>query len=377
VVKEFLRKFEAPALRRSALACALFCTGACNAIFGLDDLTVGPADAGSGPSSGTGTGCVPECPSTEGSCVDPVCDMGACSTTPKAAGAPCTADGGTVCDGKGACVQCMKGSDCPSGVCNANECMPIECTNGTKDGTESDVDCGGNCPGCSPGKTCGAGLDCLSGVCTSGTCQTPTCVDGVKNGSETDVDCGSNCPGCAAGLDCVMNTDCASGICDVAVCAGASCTDGLQNGGESDIDCGGPCAGCPDGGACVDDVDCESGLCKTLVCSLVNGCAPATATDLTGMATVTVTFGAQSYNPKCYKVTAGTMVTYSGNFVGHDLYGGEVVGTTEIPDPTSPFMPPTSSGNSKTFTLATPGDYPFYCGPHGDNGMNGAAFVVP
>src|SRR5690242_2058603 len=39
---------------------------------------------------------------------------------------------------------------------------------------------------------------------------TPTCTDGVKNGDETDVDCGGSCSNkCAVGKGCGTATDCA------------------------------------------------------------------------------------------------------------------------------------------------------------------------
>ena len=41
-----------------------------------------------------------------------------------------------------------------------------------------------------------------------------TCSDGARNGFETNVDCGgSECPGCALGLPCTDNNDCDSGFC--------------------------------------------------------------------------------------------------------------------------------------------------------------------
>lgn len=42
----------------------------------------------------------------------------------------------------------------------------------------------------------------------------PTCTDGVRNGNESDVDCGgSQCGGCAVGGACRANGDCQSRIC--------------------------------------------------------------------------------------------------------------------------------------------------------------------
>lgn len=43
----------------------------------------------------------------------------------------------------------------------------------------------------------------------------PTCTDGIKNGQETDIDCGgTTCPACPTGDKCVLQTDCAVGGCD-------------------------------------------------------------------------------------------------------------------------------------------------------------------
>jgi len=107
------------------------------------------------------------------------------------------------------------------------------CTDGVKNGAETDVDCGGGtCPACANGKTCLAGTDCASGVCTNGVCVAPaaTCTDGIKNHGETDVDCGGpNCPGCADGKTCAAGTDCASGRCVTGTCTakladGQSCS---------------------------------------------------------------------------------------------------------------------------------------------------------
>ena len=111
----------------------------------------------------------------------------------------------------------------------------------------------------------------------------------------------------------------------------------------------------------------------------VNGCVD--AADLTGHAAVTIEFGGAHgfhYAPACFRVSAGTRVTFSGAFGEHPLVGGEVTdSTTKVPDPASPFAPRTASGTTKTFTLATPGAFPFYCDNHALVGMKGAAFVSP
>ena len=94
------------------------------------------------------------------------------------------------------------------------------CSDGIKDGTETDIDCGGaTCPKCASGLHCLSGNDCLSGVCSGGICQVPSCSDGVKNGTETDVDCGgASCPKCTGGKNCIVNTDCVSNSCVTGHC---------------------------------------------------------------------------------------------------------------------------------------------------------------
>jgi hypothetical protein len=74
------------------------------------------------------------------------------------------------------------------------------CSDGVKNGSETDVDCGGSCSTkCQNGKVCAGNVDCVSSLCSGGICQAaPSCTDGIKNGTETGVDCGGSCPACAA-----------------------------------------------------------------------------------------------------------------------------------------------------------------------------------
>jgi len=44
------------------------------------------------------------------------------------------------------------------------------CSDVTKNGTETDIDCGGGCDKCADSKACKVASDCLSGVCTGGKC---------------------------------------------------------------------------------------------------------------------------------------------------------------------------------------------------------------
>jgi hypothetical protein len=47
---------------------------------------------------------------------------------------------------------------------------PASCTDGLRNGTETDLDCGGACAACAVGRTCMAARDCVNGTCFAGTC---------------------------------------------------------------------------------------------------------------------------------------------------------------------------------------------------------------
>ena len=81
---------------------------------------------------------------------------------------------------------------CAAGVCQAPS-FGDRVTNGDKTG----ADRGGTCPPCSPGMACLVAKDCASLSCDSSQhlCVDPGCTDMTKNGQETDVDCGG--PSCA------------------------------------------------------------------------------------------------------------------------------------------------------------------------------------
>lgn len=101
-------------------------------------------------------------------------------------------------------------------------CVPVTCTDGFKNGAETDIDCGGTCAAkCADNKTCSIAADCVSGVCnsTAKTCTPASCTDTVHNGSETDIDCGGTCATkCASGKACSVTADCATGVCFGSVC---------------------------------------------------------------------------------------------------------------------------------------------------------------
>jgi hypothetical protein len=205
-------------------------------------------------------------------CTVPTCDpSGMVQSDPAPAGTRCDSTaGGQACDGAGNCLQCLTASDCPAGLACVQGRCANGCTNRTKDGQESDVDCGGGaCPACADGKACAEGSDCASQVCDgrSRTCVAATCADHVTDGSETDTDCGGGaCPTCADGAACARNADCASGECNPAAlrCVPSLCDDQKTDGDETGVDCGGPtCAPCPIFQTCLTNQDCRSNNCES------------------------------------------------------------------------------------------------------------------
>jgi plastocyanin len=106
--------------------------------------------------------------------------------------------------------------------------------------------------------------------------------------------------------------------------------------------------------------------------NLVNGCSEATALDRTGEATVSISEiqAWQIPHQVCVIVDAGTSVEWDGDFTVHPLSGG-VVGS---PDPSSPITDSDQSGASTSVTLATAGEYPYFCTVHGSS-MQGVIYA--
>lgn len=217
-------------------------------------------------------------------CKGGVCVAPTCSDTTKDGMETDLDCGGPDCakcaDGKG----CAGAGDCTSGVCTgttAKTCAVPSCTDSARNGAETDLNCGGGtCPTCADGKMCMKGGDCASGVCAGGLCAAPACDDTVKNGTETDLNCGGpKCAKCANGKVCAAAGDCVSGVCTgttTKTCAVPSCTDGVRNSNETDVDCGGSCTpmfGCNAGQMCAVPTDCKSSSCTaaTMTCA-IGGC---------------------------------------------------------------------------------------------------------
>lgn len=103
---------------------------------------------------------------------------------------------------------------------------PNHCRDRRVDSDESDVDCGGSCQKCWDNKTCVVAADCQSNACAGGppgSCSAATCSDGVRDGYESDIDCGGVCGGCGTGKVCAADSDCVSSNCDGGIATLGSC----------------------------------------------------------------------------------------------------------------------------------------------------------
>jgi hypothetical protein len=217
-----------------------------------------------------GAGCLSDGECSSAFCVEGVCCDSPCSGTCQAC---------NLGSSPGVCGNVAAGqqdSGCAGGTvaCNGLGACMDRCADGVKDGAEPDIDCGGSCAvKCGNGKACFSDTDCSTGFChpTGHACAMPSCSDGARNGGETDVDCGGPCVAkCGPGKSCFADGDCASAHCYVAgggagsaTCHADLCSDGAQDGGESDIDCGGSCgAKCAVGQSCLAAVDCASAWCS-------------------------------------------------------------------------------------------------------------------
>jgi cohesin domain-containing protein len=150
----------------------------------------------------------------------------------------------------GGCGNICNQNNSSSASCNGMTCL-YTCKAGfgdcnaaapDTDGCETPLDTAANCGACA--NACAPGATCTGGACVS----TSSCTDGVKDGSETDVDCGGGvCPACPIGKSCLVNGDCQSQTCSGGFCQQAStCSDGVKDGDETGVDCGGKvCPPCP------------------------------------------------------------------------------------------------------------------------------------
>lgn len=106
----------------------------------------------------------------------------------------------------------------------------------------------------------------------------------------------------------------------------------------------------------------------------VHGCTRDAATDMTGMAAVTLSgpatwsFGHHA----CIRVSTGTAVTWEGDFSVHPLIGG-ITPTMDAASPVT-LAGPGSGATPVVVTFGTAGDFPYFCGVHTAS-MTGVIYV--
>jgi len=211
------------------------CTlGTCGCTDGVKGASEADVDCGGvcatkcaqGKSCGAGGDCV------SSFCADGVCCTEVCTATCRACVSAKTGAADGVCAdvtagtdpdlecAAQATTTCGQTGECSGGACelypSGTECSPASCTGSTEIAADT---CNGSGVCVDNGTvTCTAPY-----VCGAATCQ--SCSDGVKNGNETDVDCGGGgaCSGCAAGKVCSVGTDCTSGNCVDGVCCNSLC----------------------------------------------------------------------------------------------------------------------------------------------------------
>jgi hypothetical protein len=244
------------------------------------------------------TPCAHDADCGAGKFCDPGAGGGTCAAT-KPIGATCGSDD-----------QCASGF-CVDGVCCASACdepcyaCTFLLTGAAPDGTCAAVPSGAQDPtqqcaaeqaasSCAPTGLCGGG-----GACQ---CVTATCSDGLKDGTETDVDCGGSCPPCVNGKDCKAAADCESAFCNSLVCAACSSASQCASGDLCDLQLnGGTClvAGAL-GAPCTAAGQCTSGFCADGVCcnAACNGvCNVCDAPGMPGVCNVEPAGGSNPNHP--------------------------------------------------------------------------------
>ncbi len=158
----------------------------------------GGGDGGSGAGNAGGPPSCDHCPGRDTTCQYRVCDP--CDVENARAATPCSEDGGVMCNGLGACVECLTSQDCSEA---GDMCIDGQC--GTASGANGDP--------------CQQNADCFSGHCSpDGVCCDRAC-DALCESCLGADNCGSDgtCGSIPAGND--PDDECPSGACFSGSCA--------------------------------------------------------------------------------------------------------------------------------------------------------------
>ena len=193
-------------------------------------------------------------PADEGNpCTDEVCVGSALEHTPTGAGASCSQGTGKMCDGKGACVECLASSDCGSDTvcmlrtCTAGACGISDVAKGTLAGTQVPNDCQQvQCNGLGGTETVANNNDVP--LDDGKSCTAETCVAGVPTHPDLAVNtacspagykCDGNgaCMQCLAASDCGVDTACLLHTCSAGSCGTTDVAKGTPAGTQTAHDC--------------------------------------------------------------------------------------------------------------------------------------------
>jgi hypothetical protein len=105
------------------------------------------------------------------------------------------------------------------------------------------------------------------------------------------------------------------------------------------------------------------------VCNDVHGCKRETATDYTGLPTVSLGFGASGFDSPCVLVDSGATVTFDGG--GYTFEDIPIAGGVKpTADPNSPIKNPMPANvTTASFTLGSECSYPYFMTTIGKTGV--------
>lgn len=207
-----------------------------------------------GSGGGGGPACVvdSDCPGTNTVCLLPRCNMEACETAPEVVGTVCNDNNGKLCDGQGACVECVTAADCPTGTacqtaaCNAGVCSLVDSAAGTEVNDPTPGDCQNEqCDAAGMVVTGNDDTDvpmpanaCKVGACSMGVPSIGDAAMGTTCGvMNTVCDGMGNCVGCTLNVHCGMPTECSAPQCTNMICIDNFTADGTPVMTQTANDC--------------------------------------------------------------------------------------------------------------------------------------------
>lgn len=249
-------------------------------------------------------------------CTNDVCASGTPSNPPVGAGTACSQNGGTLCNGSGACVQCLAATNCPgqdtecqTRTCNAGVCGLSYTAAGTPVSAQTAGDCQVmQCDGTglvvsapSNGDVPVDGIECTNDVCTAGVPSNPNTNAGTICSQNGGTVCSGTglCVACVTGTDCPgTDTECQTRTCTSFTCGFNYTSAGTPVSGQTSGNCqvnqcngAGGVVSAPDnsdlpvdGNVCTDDV-CTAGVPSNPNSAGGTPCGPSLTCDGNGSCT--------------------------------------------------------------------------------------------